>query len=510
MKNRIPPNRGDRRGFFPVVLAVLGWLLAGPAMEAVSSPPSGSAAKPAAGRDQTAAIRRLLDQPGNRPAVWGVAVLDLQRDRLVVDIGADRLLVPASIMKLLTGYGAMEHFGPDHRFETRFSTTGKLGPDGVLRGPLIMEGGGDPSWSNRFFEDDFDRPVQALADALLARCRLSRIEGGIIADDSRFLLEPHGPDWSWETFQWAYGSRVSALVLNDNVMQAEISGDRKDRQVEVVTRPAFYRESVHASVTLLPGAGAGDLVAFKDLGRDEYFLSGAMAGGTRQLRMAVSDPALYAGRCLREELIRRGVAVTGDVMVRHRTHYTAPVPLPGPAVLLAAVPGLPLRELMEPVMKKSVNLYAELLLRNLGVAVPAAGESERRAGIKMLYGMFKDGIRPDINLQMEDGSGLSPRNLVTPRLITRILARAHQSPRATIFRDLLPLAGEDGTLQNRLGGRTRARVWAKTGQIANTASLAGYIRMQDGRWLAFCLIANNHPGHKTMARETLDKIVRLF
>jgi D-alanyl-D-alanine carboxypeptidase/D-alanyl-D-alanine-endopeptidase (penicillin-binding protein 4) len=66
----------------------------------------------------------------------------------------------------------------------------------------------------------------------------------------------------------------------------------------------------------------------------------------------------------------------------------------------------------------------------------------------------------------------------------------------------------DGTLKSRLAGKTKGRVWGKTGMLEQVASIAGYIRCRSGRMVSFCVITNNHPDHKRNARRTIDALVR--
>lgn len=463
-------------------------------------------------KDPAPTIKRILGQGTEAGAYWGVSVLDLKSGRTIVAINDRRLFVPASILKLFTGYAALVTFGREYRFTTDILSTGRPDSSGVLRGPLIIRGGGDPSWSFRFFDDDFDKPIQAFVDLLLGQTGLRRVEGDIIADDTRFLDEPYGPDWNWENFQWAYGAKVSALPVNENVMLLQIQPRGEGNPVEFQTVPDFFRDAVRAELNCRSQASLEDLIAFKPLDMDRYFLKGSIPplAEPARLRLTVSDPALVFGRWLRQELGRRGVTVTGDVRVRHRAPYFDLLPLPGTPIALASIPGRPLAEIVEPMMKRSINLYAELLLRNMGVRTATSDQPERNAGIDHLYSLWHDDLQAGRNIQLFDGSGLSPRNLVTPQAVTQLLKRIYFSADVDLFRDLLPVSGEDGTLKYRLGGKTRERVFAKTGQLGHVASMAGFMQTRNSRWLAFCIIANNHPLHKTVAKSTIDQIMKIL
>lgn len=168
-------------------------------------------------------VRRIIGKGASARAYWGISVVDIQSQAVVAEVNPDQLLIPASILKLLTGYGALATYGPDHRFTTVFLSPTAVSPDGTIKGTLYIRGGGDPSWTYRFFEDDFQLPVEGLVQEFLRQSGVRRIEGDIVADDTPWLWEPEGPDWSWETLQWAYGSRVTSLSLNDNVLRVELN-----------------------------------------------------------------------------------------------------------------------------------------------------------------------------------------------------------------------------------------------------------------------------------------------
>ncbi len=468
----------------------------------------------AGGRRSTAgaetAIRRILNEPENRTCFWGVTVLDLKTGRPLVAINPDHLFVPASIMKIITSFAALNTYPREYRFSTDIATTGKLDDSGILDGPLIIQGGGDPSWSFEFDDEDWERPVKQFVDELIRQTGIQRINGDIIADDTRFMYKPYGPSWSWEVFQWRYGNKVSALSLNDNVMRLQILPGKSGQPVTYRTYPDFYMDDVHCTTITRRNARLRDLVAYKPFDSDTFYLGGLFPASqpSWNLKISVSDPARYAGEWIRRELEQRGVTVTGTVRVRHRTHYKPLAPLNGPLTRLAAIQGRPLGDILEHTLKKSINLYAELLLRNMGADHNLNHEDERQAGIDYITRTWPRLFTADRNIQMADGSGLSRRNLITPTLMCRVLEKIHAGPNADLFRDMLPISGRDGTLKNRLGGRLTGRIFGKTGLVEQVSSMAGYIHTRRGRWLAFCIVANNHPNHKADAPGTIDRMVK--
>lgn len=456
-------------------------------------------------------VNALLAQGENARATWGIYVVDLESGGRVLGLNQDRLFIPASIQKLITGYAAWREFGPEHRFRTGILTDGSLDGQGVLQGNLVVRGGGDPSWSYRFFGDDFDKPVQAFVDELLRQVSLREVRGDLVADDTAFLYEPFAPALSWEDFQWAYGVRITALGFNDQVMALEITPGAKGQPATFRTFPAFLAGALRGQVVSRPGAVLQDLISFKPFDADVYYLDGAVATGNPMLiKMAVTDPAELAGRWIAEELRRRGVAISGTVRVEHRFHYLPSPPRTQPLQSLAQIEGQTLAQILEPMMKKSINPIAELMLRQIGAKQANVNGPEREVGTDAVYKLWPDLMEPGVNIVMLDGSGLSRQNLLTPRLVTGLLEIIRKSPDFEPFRNLLSASGTDGTLKWRLGGKTTGLVFAKTGRLGLVISMAGFVQTLNGRWLAFCIVTNNHPARKSDPKDTIDAIVKLL
>ena len=119
-------------------------------------------------------------------------------------------------------------------------------------------------------------------------------------------------------------------------------------------------------------------------------------------------------------------------------------------------------------------------------------------------------MEPGVNIVMLDGSGLSRQNLLTPRLVTGVLEIIGRSPDFEPFRNLLSASGTDGTMKWRLGGKTAGPRVREDGP-AGPGHLHGRLRPDpQGRWLAFCIVTNNHPARKSDPKDTIDAIVKLL
>lgn len=455
-----------------------------------------------------------------RHGLWGLHVISLSRSEPVFAFQEDSFFVPASTAKLFTTAAALMRLGPEHRFRTTVVSSAAPDATGIIRGDVRLVGGGDPTLSGRQFPYRRDaqpvdpmQPLLELAEAV-ARKGVTRIQGDIVGDDTAYYWEPYATGRAQEDSLWEYGAPVSALSFNDN----------------------------RISIAVRPGSRVGDAARIEVHPRVEYFFAQnrvktvagraskvqvARSPGSRQLRLwgttgaqskgegwslAVEDPALFAAVAFRDALIRRGITVTGRAVARH-LYPGDPPQGAGPAageVILAERLSPPLSDILTVVNKESLNLHAELLLCELGRR--RTGIGSREAGLKELLSVLREAGVVEGEARLMDGSGLSMLSMVTPRALTALLVWMEKSPYREAFRNSLAVAGEDGTLRQRLTGLRpgAGRIWAKTGTLSRVNAIAGYAQSADGEWLTFAILVNNHAAAGAEVRAIIDKICMLL
>jgi D-alanyl-D-alanine carboxypeptidase/D-alanyl-D-alanine-endopeptidase (penicillin-binding protein 4) len=219
--------------------------------------------------------------------------------------------------------------------------------------------------------------------------------------------------------------------------------------------------------------------------------------------LPVDDPALFAAAALYDALTRRGIAIHGHPVARHRSVGESYTAVEGEELASRASP--PLADLLQVMNKVSENLHAELLLRE--VARVARGEGTTANGLgEMTAYLTAAGAEP-ADWRLEDGSGLARNTLVTPRLLTRILAREAQSPDSALWISLLPAGGEDGTLSRRLCCMSAGRgIHAKTGTLSRALTLSGYADSATYGQLAFSILVNDFQAPPAEVTAWIDKI----
>lgn len=478
------------------------------AAKSADSPAKSAPLNTAAERFATRAGLLLNAAPANK-GEWGILVLDGDTADVLYQLNADKYFVPASNMKLFTTGLALATLGPEYRFHTTIESYQPIGSDGTLPGDLVLVGRGDPNLSNRKFpydgKEEFDgsadRVMAEFADALLAK-GLKKVSGDIVGDDSYFPRERYPSGWEIDDMVWEYGAAISAIVVDDNTVIAQLTpgNGAGDPVLVSLDPPTTEFTIVNQVVTSAPGVKA-DLTLSREPGSNQVVVKGTLPahGNRRKLQLAIQEPALNAASMLKGLLEQRGIFVTGGARARHE-HVDS---LGAPTFVLAEHVSIPLGESVKLVNKISQNLHTEVLLRT------AARQKGLWATPDDLVKFPEDfyaaaGIAPRDVIQT-DGSGLSRHDLVTPRAVVSLLQFARNQTWFTPFYASLPVAGIDGTLENNMKGTVAAgRIHSKTGSLEHVRTRSGYAETAGGRHLIFSFMANNQGGTNHEANDVLD------
>jgi D-alanyl-D-alanine carboxypeptidase/D-alanyl-D-alanine-endopeptidase (penicillin-binding protein 4) len=375
---------------------------------------------------------------------------------------ADEPFNPASVMKIVTTLAALDKFGPAYTWKTAVLAEGDI-VAGVLRGNLILRGGGDPALTQERFW------------ALLREARargIVEIQGDVIIDNGFYGIDPPDPAEFDQTPLKSYNANPAALLLNYNAVALRLSPE--DGRLAARLDPPGLPVAVAAH--LEHGTACGDLDDSLDIRRDGDSLrvAGAypVACGARQLWLNLMCPAATSASWFKSIWAELGGRHTGQM----RLGTT-----PGNARLLFEHDSPPLSLIVRDTNKFSNNVMAKMLLLNLGAArhgAPATWEKGRAAIQEWLA---EKGLAiPE--LVLENGSGLSREERLSPSSTARLLVWAARQPLYYDFAASLPSLGQDGTVRRRYAASPWAgRAWLKSGSLNGVRNLAGYYLDAAGR-----------------------------
>src|SRR6266849_3243850 len=456
-----------------------------------------AASKKATARFAARAEALMGTMPMNK-GEWGLLIVDAESGETLYEQNADKYFVPASNMKLFTTALALAKLGTEYRFHTKLEARGTISGAGVLDGDLVLVGRGDPNLSNRKFpyelKEEFDGPPEKalveLADALVSK-GVKEISGNVIGDDSYFPRERYPNGWEIDDMVWEYGAAISAIVVDDNTVALTLTpGEQAGNPVQAAVTPATLDFMVENDVTTSAADAKSDLTLTRDPGSNLVVVKGSLPARSapRRLVLAIEEPAQHAAVTLKRLLEERGIKVAGIARARH-DHAE----LGGDPVVLAEHVSVPLGDALKLINKISQNLHTEMLLRTV------ARQSGTWATPDDLMKVPADfyataGIAPGDVIQT-DASGLSRHDLVTPRAIVTLLNFALKQSWFGPYYASLPVAGLDGTLEDRMKNTPAAgRIHAKTGSVEHVRTLSGFAETPGGRSLIFSFLSNNQGG----------------
>jgi D-alanyl-D-alanine carboxypeptidase/D-alanyl-D-alanine-endopeptidase (penicillin-binding protein 4) len=468
-----------------------------------------------------ARISQVLAKPELSSAMIGIKAASLDTGKVLFEENANKLLRPASNMKLYTIATALDRLTPDYRFVTSVYAKAKPDSSGNIRGDLTIYGRGDPSFAARFNSGNYFKGIDDLADRIVA-AGVKRVEGDLVGDETYFVGPPYGTGWEWEDLQWWYGAEVSALTVNDNALDLSVKpGTQVGAAAIVTTGPPDPLLTVVNKAVTSPRGTRRDIVVYRGLSADTLEITGSIALDDRGYTggIGISKPALLFAYLLRASLAQRGVKISGKTRVTNAlTASTANSIASAPAgIEVAALQSPPLGLIAAQTLKPSQNLYTELVLRTLGRVAPTPttatnlNRTSEAAGIEVVKAFLREaGVMP-ATLVLTDGSGLSRNDMITPEATLQLLTYMHRHRYGAAFRDALPIAGVDGTLRNRFKGTVAENnLRAKTGTLSSANSLSGYVRDAAGEQIAFSIVVNNYPEDADVRVNCIEPIALLL
>ncbi len=459
------------------------------------------------------AVHEALRQAGLPASALAAVALPLAPWARSWQVQPQRPMHPASTMKLVTSVVALDRLGPNHRGHTALLSDAAI-DGGTLRGDLVLQGGGDV---------ELHAPQLWALLVELQQAGVQRIEGDLIVDRTRY--RPARLDLGLPPFddapEFPYNVIPDALMLQGNLLPLALRA--QGGAVVANTVPLLPGLRIDASRMTLVDARCEDW--------DEHWKTAQVQAGPAE---AAGAPASDPLRLVLDGAFPRGCSVRAELQLIDRQALTERLfravwqglggqwsgrareaAAPAGARVLARRSARPWGELLRAQNKTSDNAWTRVLFLELGVPGMAAEPrltTPQLAERAVRQWFVQQGIG-DTGLVLDNGSGLSRSERISPWQMARMLQVAWAGPHRAELQMSLPTAGVDGTMRSRLKGSPAAG-WArlKTGTLRNAVGLAGYIRDPQGREWALAMMLNQEPalGDVARARAVLDALVDQF
>ncbi|MBK2356460.1 D-alanyl-D-alanine carboxypeptidase/D-alanyl-D-alanine endopeptidase [Francisella hispaniensis] len=423
-------------------------------------------------------LNQVLDnsikQNNLQSAQIAVKIIDSQKNTVILSRNADKNFIPASNTKLLTGIAGLLFLGKDFRFET------KLYYDKITNhniDNLYIELSGDPS----FTREDLHKLLISLY-----KNNIKNINN--IYFVNRYFEGRDTPiNQSNTSSIFGYGAPSSIYNLNENKITLQLTPSLNTFKVTQTSgeRINFINNLFIASVEQLKTCQFN--AYYKD---NTLILSGCLPSNRYNFSFATEDPQQLMQQTVLAELAQLKISLNNQIITTNK--------LPNNLILLAKHKSADLGKLLKYMLLTSDNLYAQTITRTIGYYYNQVGSIV--SGKNAIIEILKTKLKLDTDsIQIEDGAGMSENNLLSADFITELLQKMSQNKSFELFKSLLPIYGETGTLKNRSSKLLKGKVFAKTGTGTTAITLSGYLYANNKQYIFSILINNLKNSQKSNA-----------
>lgn len=409
----------------------------------------------------------------------------------IYGVNYDTYLHPASTQKLLTALAALLYLGPDWTIKTKLMVKSsaldenfklKLTENGTLNSDVIIKFSGDPTFS----VSEYRKLL-----GYLKRQGVKVINGSVKLDISRFSGRSRAPGWSWDDLPVCFTAPSAAIILNKNCTFAQLQTQNPGEIAFPIIPKGVPIDIISHAQSVNASDYGGDCQLEANIFIDnKYQITGCVPilkdNRPYPLSLAISDPIRWGIDWTKSILEGLDIGVSNGIKVLHNAQdgYST----------IQEYESAPLYKLLDYTLKKSNNLYADSIAKNLAAEyhnLPATYYRATRAirAILLQYAHIDLG-----NAYIVDGSGLSPHNLVSAKNLLDILTYIKNHEDTLHFLALLPQSGVSGTLQWRastVNAPLKTRVYAKTGTLENISNLAGFVKSKNNNLIPFVILTNS-------------------
>jgi D-alanyl-D-alanine carboxypeptidase/D-alanyl-D-alanine-endopeptidase (penicillin-binding protein 4) len=425
-------------------------------------------------------IEKIINRPEWERSRWGILVETLNTEQVLYDYNAQSYFIPASNAKILTTAAALRQLGRDFRLRTSVYASGNLPNLTTLK----IVGRGDPTLT--------DAKLKTIAQQL--KQMGVRHISELIVEDAYFSSSKIDSTWEWEDIYGDWGVAVNSLILNQNTATIIFTPEEINQPVKIQwLDPVAATQWRIDNYAVTSAKGTENTIKIEGIfAQPGLKITGQLPQDTLTdvWRIPVAEPADYFLESFWRILLASGISVT-----RGSVSHTSAINPEEKEILYLESPTL--AELIYQTNQESNNLMAEIFFKLIGQEGLEKNLTE--------LGVDREGY------VLEDGSGLSRHNLLSPEAIVQTLSAIAKTTDADIYRSSLPLAGVSGSLKNRLKNTiVQGKLQAKTGGMTGVYSLSGYLEVTNYQPLIFSIILNQDKQPFSQRVQAIDQLILLL
>jgi D-alanyl-D-alanine carboxypeptidase/D-alanyl-D-alanine-endopeptidase (penicillin-binding protein 4) len=418
-----------------------------------------------------------------RTAISSFYVIDAKTSAVVFDKNSRVGLPTASTLKIITAATAYELLGRDFRYETKFGYAGNI-KDQKVSGVLFVTASGDPTLGSWRWKSTSDTTIINKIFLATAKFKIKHL-GAIAIDDKGWLTETIPSGWIWEDIGNYYGAGASYLNWHENQFDVILkSGSKVGDPVSIVnTKPKSF-EPLISFVTSAPKGSGDNAYVYYSLGDKGGVVRGTIPVNENAFVISASSPNPTS------QFIHQ---LNSQVLEKQNIKQSPHWEVPGRAVdttnfFTHYSPALD--SIVYWFLKKSINLYGEALVKTFAYRQTGTGSTKK--GAEIVRNFWKDKGIDAAELNIVDGSGLSPLNRVTTHAQVEVLKYAKQQPWFDGYFDGFPVYNG---------------MKVKSGTINGTKGFCGYHKSSDGKEYVFSFLVNNYNGSAATLVQKMYKVM---
>jgi D-alanyl-D-alanine carboxypeptidase/D-alanyl-D-alanine-endopeptidase (penicillin-binding protein 4) len=436
----------------------------------------------------TERIDGIINKSSQKGVQYSIAVIKADTGEVIYSHDANKAMMPASNMKIVTSAAALKYLGPDYKFTTEVGLCGDT---------LVVKGSGDPLLGDEVTDAKYQRePGWIFKDVAAALKQNNKtVIKDIIVDSSIFDDERVHPNWPKEQLNQWYACEVSGLNYNDNCIAITVNNTGGNVTIGIRPETGFIKITNEA-VPIQKGKSA--VGAYRNLTLNSISIKGKCQKQEGPFDVAIEKPAEFFGFLLREHLAGAGIKVDGQIIEK-------PVPEDCDYKKIAEY-STPIADCLARCNKNSLGLAAEALFKTIAAkAAPDGKNGSWARGREIISGyMLELGIERG-EFYIDDGSGLSRENKLSANAITKVLLDVYKGKNWEVYKNSLATGGVDGTIGKYFKEeKYKGKIFGKTGYIAGVTTFSGVCSGKRGDYI-FSILANKSRGG---TREALNDIAK--
>lgn len=462
--------------------------------------------KPKAPADIQATIQQFVKDEALQHASISISIIENSTGQEIANYQPQLSVIPASSLKVLPTATGLAVLGKDYRFKTEILHDGRV-ENGILNGNIYIKGYGDPTLGSDQMSGvkGLNEVMNDFANAV-KNAGINSINGRVIADASWLPTAVNSPTWAWNDLGNYYASGAWGLNIHENLYYLNFQQNPNLGGQPKITNTSPDIGGLDWTNELVSGArGSGDnAYIYGAPYSNKRFVRGSipLGSGTFKIKGSIPNPPSYAAAELYFRL--KKIGLTPNQYPGTQLNYVA---APSSAKTLHTHQSPLLFEIAKRCNLKSVNLYAESILRAIGKQQSNKGDLQ--SSLRAMQSFWEQKGWDTKGLFLEDASGLSPRNAASAQHLSRFLYLVAQDPVLyPTFKNTLAVGGRTGTLKLMFKNTiAEGKIWGKSGSMSRIRSYVGYAKNRAGQDLSFAIIVNNYTCSSGEMRKKIERLM---